>query len=90
MPIPYEKLINENTCYGFQHPDNGAAMQLRVDDKDRPEVVVEDTTLDEATPEEAAMLNKMAMQLTKAVRHMDDLYEAASKLYDEYYCKDIF
>lgn len=90
MPVPYEKQLNETNEYGFQHPDNGAAMMLRVGEDGCPIVLVEDCELDDATPEEAAMLNKLAMGLTKAVKHMDDLYEAAGVLYREHHCKDIF
>ena len=90
MPVPYEKQLNETNRYGFQHPDNGAAMSLRIDEENRPVVLVEDYTLDEASETEAEELQKMARVLTKAVRGLDDLYEAAQKLYSEYHCKDIF
>jgi hypothetical protein len=81
---------DETAAYGFQHPDNGAAMTLKLDENDCPVVEVDQWVIDECShPDDVMHLEALARELTRAVHHEADLYEAARKLYSEHYCKDI-
>lgn len=80
----------EADTYGFQHPDNGAAMILRLDEDACPIVEVEQWVIDSCQhTDDVQHLEALARELTRAVRFETDLYEAARKLYSAHHCKDI-